>query len=407
MDDAAVQDAADALEELATSPGAREDPYPHYERVRAAGPAVRVSDSLLVLIGHPEVDQALRDNRLTVADVEYMDRRWPDWAEHASMRSLSRSLLETNPPDHDRLRRLVSGAFTPRRLAHMREAVAAMAARLIDDMTGAGTVDFMAAFAYPLPVTVICELLGVPEADRPWFRPVGHDLTASLEPMVADLTDADRASEQLIAYFTDLVVAKRAAPGDDLTSALVATHDADPSALSHEELLSNLTLLLVAGFETTTNLFGNGLWTLMRHPAAMAALRAAPREVGAFVEEMLRFDSPVQLASRRVRSPIEVAGHDMPADSETFLMVGGANRDPRRFHRPGEFDPWRADNAPLSFGAGAHFCLGSALARMEAQVGFPMLLERFAGIEPAEPPVRKDRLTLRGYAEMKLSLTGA
>lgn len=407
MDDAAVFGAAAAIQELVTSPEARDNPYPHYERVRAAGPAVRVSDSFLLLIGHAEVDRALRDNRLLVADIAYMERLWPEWSEHASMRSLSRSLLQSNPPDHDRLRRLVSGVFTPRRLGRMREAVATITGRLIDEMAGAGTVDFMASFAYPLPVTVICELLGVPEADRPWFRPVGHDLTASLEPAVADLTDADRASDELAAYFTELVAAKRAVPGDDLTSALVATHDADPEALSHEELLSNLTLLLVAGFETTTNLLGNGLWTLLRRPEAMTALRAAPREVGPFVEEMLRFDSPVQLTSRRILSPAEVAGHTMPADSEIFLMVGGANRDPRRFHRPGEFDPWRADQGPLSFGAGAHYCIGNALARMEAQVGFPMLLERFAGIEAAEPPVRKDRLTLRGYSEMKLSLSTA
>jgi len=401
----AVLDAAAALQELATSPVARDDPYPHYERVRAAGPAVQVSDGLLVLIGHAEVDQALRDNRLLVADVAYMDRLWPDWVEHASMRSLSRSLLETNPPDHDRLRRLVSGVFTPRRLGHMREAIASIAGRLIDTMAGGGTVDFMASFAYPLPVTVICELLGVPEADRAWFRPIAHDLTASLEPNVVDLTDADRASDELIAYFGELVAAKRAAPGEDLTSALVATHDGDPGVLSHEELLSNLTLLLVAGFETTANLLGNGLRTLLERPTAMTALRSAPQQVGAHVEEMLRYDSPVQLTSRRMLVPTVVAGHGMPADSEVFLMVGGANRDPRRFHNPGEYDPFRADNAPLSFGAGAHYCVGNALARMEAQVAFPMLLDRFAGIEPAEPPVRKDRLTLRGYAEMKLSLT--
>ncbi len=403
-DQTPVQDAAAALQELVSSPEARDDPYPHYERVRAAGAAVRVSDTLLILIGHQEVDQALRDNRLRVADVAVLDQMWPEWSEHSSMRALSRSILETNPPDHERMRRLVSGVFTPRRLSHLREAVAGIVDRLVENMSGGGTVDFMAEFAYPLPVTVICELLGVPESDRPWFRPIAHDLTASLEPAVSDLTAADAASEQLIGYFTELVEAKRKAPGEDLTSALVATHDADPGTLSREELLSNLTVLLVAGFETTTNLFGNGLWTLIHNPAALAGLRAAPEQVGAHVEEMLRYDSPVQLTSRMVLSPVEVCGESLPVGAQVFMMIGGANRDPRRFADPGRYDPWRADNAPLSFGAGAHYCVGSALARMEAQVGFPKLLSRCAGITPVEPPVRKDRLTLRGYAEMKVTL---
>lgn len=276
--------------------------------------------------------------------------------------------------------------------------------RLVDNMSGGGTMDFMAEFAYPLPVTVICELLGVPESDRPWFRPIAHDLTASLEPSVSDLTAADVASEQLIGYFTELVEAKRKAPGEDLTSVLVATHDSDPGTLSREELLSNLTVLLVAGFETTTNLFGNGLWALIHNPAALAGLRAAPDQVGAHVEEMLRYDSPVQLTSRMVVDPAEVCGQSLPIGAQVFMMIGGANRDPRRFTDPGRYDPWRADNAPLSFGAGAHYCVGSALARMEAQVGFPKLLSRFADITPAGSPVRKDRLTLRGYAEMKVTL---
>jgi cytochrome P450 len=403
----AQERAAGALQTLLVTPEGRADPYPLYEDVRAAGPVLRAADDLLVVIGYAEVSRALRDPRLLVHDMAIGVQQWPEWGEHSSLRSLGNSLLETNSPDHERMRRLVNGAFTPRRLAHMSTAIAGIVSDLIDAMgAGAerGSIDFMASFAYPLPINVICEFLGVPVSDRAWFRPVAHDLTATLEPMMNDLGPADAASDVLHAYFTDLIAAKRLAPGDDLTSMLVATHDAQPDQLSGEELLSNLTLLLLAGFETTANLLGNGLRVLLERPTALASLRSMPALAADHVEEMLRFDSPVQLTSRHVAQPIEVFGHPMPAGSEIYLMIGGANRDPGRFHAPDRYDPFRADNAPISFGAGAHYCVGNALARMEAQAAFPMLLERFPGIAAAGEPERKDRITLRGYTTLPVAV---
>jgi cytochrome P450 len=300
---------------------------------------------------------------------------------------------------------LVSGAFTARRVAGLRAAIERLASGYADRLTEltdtVGYADFMAEFAYPLPVSVICELLGVPESDRAWFRPRAHDLTAVLDMRPdLDLDVPDRASEELVGYFAGLVEARRRTPGDDLTSALVAMHDADPTRIDRGELLANLTLLLVAGFETTTNLLGNGLAILLRSPELLAALCADPGMVGGYVEEMLRFDSPVQLTSRWTRKPASLNGTWLGRGAEVLLLIGAANRDPRRFTDPDRFDPTRPGNQPLSFGGGAHYCLGAALARLEAQVAFALLAERFPGLELAGEATRRDRLTLRGYAAL-------
>lgn len=215
-----------------------------------------------------------------------------------------------------------------------------------------------------------------------------------------DLAAPDRASEELVGYFAGLVEARRRTPGDDLTSALVAMHDADPARIDRGELLANLTLLLVAGFETTTNLLGNGLAILLRSPERWAALRTDPGTVGGYVEEMLRFDSPVQLTSRWTRKPASLNGTWVGRGAEVLLLIGAANRDPRRFADPDRFEPSRPGNQPLSFCGGAHYCLGAALARLEAQVAFALLAERFPALELAGVPTRRDRLTLRGYATL-------
>jgi cytochrome P450 len=251
---------------------------------------------------------------------------------------------------------------------------------------------------------MICELLGVPESDRPWFRPRAAALTEALEFVAADdLGPADAAADELADYFLELVVHRRAHPGDDLTSALVAAHAADPGQLAARELLGNLAVLLVAGFETTTNLLGNGLHALLTRPAEQQALREYPELVGGYVAEMLRYDSPVQLTSRTAGRAAEVAGTPVPAGAGVLVLLGAANRDPERFTDPAEFDPRRTGNQPISFGAGAHYCVGAALARLEAQVAFPALLARFRELAPAGEPTRRDRLTLRGYGTLPIT----
>jgi len=290
-------------------------------------------------------------------------------------------------------------------VAAMRSAIEARATTLVDALVersgpAGDAVDFMDGFAYPLPVQIICALLGVPASDEVWFRERAGALTVVIEQTYDGTAGeaADAAAEDLTGYFTDLVAERRRDPRDDLTTALVTAHDS-----GDDELLANLILLLVAGFETTTNLLGNGLLALLERPELAAALRADPSLAPAYVEEMLRYDSPVQVTSRWNREAVTMGGHDVPVGSEVLLLLGAGNRDPERFAAPAEFDPGRTGNQPLSFGAGAHYCLGAALARLEGQVAFPVLLGRLPGLALAGRPQRRDRLTLRGYASLPVT----
>ena len=402
-------DPADALA-LLMSPQGRVNPYPTYEQLRAHGPVVQAGPVFCAVTGYAEVDEILRDPRFGVMDDDLRDQFLPGWRESPAVASISRSMLRTNPPDHSRMRRLAAGAFTPRRIAAMRDVVVAQADELIDGMRERGRdgapVDFMADFAYPLPVGVICALLGVPVADRPLFRRWATDLTGVLEPEITldELAVADQGAAELRDYFTELVETRRRVPADDLTTALVQAHDADGDRLSGDELLANLVVLLVAGFETTTNLLGNGLVVLLGHPREAEALRGHPEFAPGYVDELLRYDSPVQLTSRMSTADTRYGGVEVPAGSLMLLLLGAANRDPRRYPEPARFDPWRPQIHPLSFGAGPHYCLGAGLARLEAQVAFPLLLRRLPGLALAGEPERRVRLTLRGYATLPVTV---
>ncbi|MEU4481325.1 cytochrome P450 [Micromonospora sp. NPDC023966] len=421
-------DPADALA-LLMSPSGRVDPYPTYERLRAHGTVVQSGPVFYVVTGYAEADAILRDARFGVMDDDLRDQFMPGWRESPAVLSISRSMLRTNPPDHSRMRRLAAGAFTPRRIAALQDVVEAQADALVDGMLARGRdgapVDFMAEFAYPLPVAVICALLGVPAADRPLFRRWAADLTGVLEPEITpeELAVADRGAAELRDYFTELVAARRRAPADDLTTALVQAHDGHNSAsappggapdrmradtdgerLSGDELLANLIVLLVAGFETTTNLLGNGLVVLLDHPREAATLREHPEFAPGYVDELLRYDSPVQLTSRMSTAPSRHGDVDLPAESWIIVMLGAANRDPRRYPAPERFDPWRPQIHPLSFGAGPHYCLGAGLARLEGQVAFPLLLRRLPELALAGTPERRSRLTLRGYATLPVTV---
>jgi cytochrome P450 len=252
--------------------------------------------------------------------------------------------------------------------------------------------------AYPLPVGVICALLGVPASDRALFRRLADALTAMLEVRFteAQAVAAHAAAQELEDYFEAMIALRRQEPRDDLVTALAAAHDADGSTLTADELLGNLALLLVAGFETTTNLLTNGV-----HELATGRVMKNPDK---FVEESLRYDSPVQLTERFSSRPATVAGVDIPAGSEIVLFLGAANRDPARFTDPDKFDEERPGNAPLSFGAGAHYCLGAPLARLEAQVALPALVRRFPKLAAAGEPRSRERLTLRGWAALPVSV---
>jgi cytochrome P450 len=404
-------DAAGILTALA-SPGGRADPYPLYSALHELGEAVQPAPGLVLVAGYDAVNKVLRDPSFTVSNAAALDRDFAGWREHPSLEDFSRSILNTDSPDHPRMRSAMVRAFTPRRVAALEPAIAELTDELLNGMAARGAaggpVEFMHDFAFLLPVTVICELLGIAERDREGFRPLARDLTATFEPIdPAALADADAAAVALREYFTGLCAYRRARPRDDLVSTLVEVSDADSARLSWDELLANLMLLLVAGFETTTNLLGNGLRIVLGEPSLRRGLAGGSVPAGQFVAEVLRYDSPVQLTSRRATVTAEVGGVTAAPGAEVITLLGAANRDPRRFGAPDEFRPARyhpaaPDSPPISFGAGAHFCLGAALARLEGAVAFPRLLARFPEMVPAGAPVRRPRLLLRGYETLPI-----
>jgi cytochrome P450 len=397
-------DVRDAVQGLTTTEG-RTDPYPIYEVLRAAAPVLQVDDGFVIVTGYAEADRLLRSPGFIVTDADALDRTSGGWRAQRSLLWLSRTMLANNPPDHGRLRRLAGTAFTARRVAALREDIVRLCAQLVDELAAAkAPVDFMTAFAYPLPVAVICALLGVPASDRTWFAPRASDLTLSLEAFntgPTDMTKADVAAAELEDYFLALLADRKAHPGDDMISDLVRAGAA--GEVGGGELIAHLSLLLVAGFETTTNLLGNGLAALLAHPAQRERLRALPALAPSYVEEMLRFDPPVQVTFRTAARHTELGECTLEAGTEVMVLLAAANRDPDYFPHPDRFDPDRPARQPLSFGAGVHYCLGAPLARLEAQVAFPMLMERLPALESVGEAVRRDRLSFRGFAQLPIS----
>ena len=390
------------------TPEGRADPYPLYAALHELGD-VLPQDGFVLVPGYDAANAVLRDPTFRVADAARYDEVTPGWRDHPSMSA--ESILTLNAPEHGRIRSLISHVFTQRRVAALEPAIADMTRRLLDEMAergqGGRVVEFMHDFAFLLPVTVICELMGIPEADREGFRPLARALVATLEPVSSaeQWAAADAAAVQLNDYFTALVAIRRNDPREDLISALAGINDARDGRLSHSELLDNLVLLLVAGFETTANLLGNGLRILLADQLLADDIMDGRVQVAAFVEEVLRYDSPVQMTSRRAAEPSSVGGRHVTPAEEIIVMLGASNRDPRRFTEPHRFNPARADAGPLSFGGGAHFCIGSALARLEGAVAFPQILARFPRLAAAGEPVRKEGLVLRGYESLPVVVT--
>lgn len=393
------------------TPEGRADPYPLYELAHDLGPVAPAGDGLVLVCGYEAARQALRDPGLGA------DSGLTAWGGDAdsrpSLAMLSRSLLVANEPGHGRLRASMAQAFTARRVAALETGIGRIADALLDGLEEAGgsPVDFMDAFAFPLPAHVICDLMGVPAADRARFRAWAADLSAMLEPLPdpAGLDTADRVAAEVGRYFTGLVAARRAEPREDLVTAMVAARD-QGLLRDDEELVANLAILLVAGFETTTHLLGNGLRLLLDHPGAMAALRDGTVPVQGFVDEVLRYDTPVQLSNRvALTDHVSVGGVPVPAGTHVVVLLGAANRDPAHYAEPGRFDPTRRDSRPLSFGGGAHYCLGALLARLEATVAFGRLPARFPALTsaPGAEPVRRDRIFLRGHEVLPVIPNGS
>jgi cytochrome P450 len=392
------------VRELTTMAG-RSDPYPLYTRLRDLSPIVRDKDGALVVTGYDECSTVLRDPRFAKEPSKMAELMGlPDWREHVSLRYLFTSMLMLDPPDHTRLRRLVSSAFTARRVQALRPAIAQMVDDLLDGL--GGEADFVGDFAFPLPVNVIGELLGVPKPDRPQFQALAREANQVLEIKITPeaLSRADSAVATMVDYWTGLIEQRRRDPGSDLLSALIGVEEAGDQ-LGTEELIGIAYQVLVAGFETTTNLLANGLFALLEHPDELSRLKEHPELAHAAVEELLRFDSPTQLASARmVVEPVELAGVSVSAGEVVMAFLGAGNRDPKRFADPDRLDLQRPDNAPLSFGGGIHYCLGAPLARLEAQIAFPALLHRFPDLTLTGAPRRRDSLTVKGFESLPVKL---
>jgi cytochrome P450 len=400
-------DAIETFTALGTPQG-RANPYPYFAALHELGEAVRLAPGAVAVVGYDAVNLVLRDPGFRVSDEAELDRTFPGWRANPVFMQAADWILNVNGPRHARVRSLIARAFTARRVAGLEPAITSMADDLLDAMAdrgaGSSVVEFMHDFAYLLPVTVICELIGIPEADRESFRPVARDIAGVFElDEAANLPAINAAAVELLAYFTGLAAARRAHPRDDLISDLLAVSDADDGRLTDAELLNNLTLLLVAGFETTTNLLGNGLQVILQQPPVGSAVRDGSVAAAAFVEEALRYDSPVQLTSR-VGYETKVGAVAVAEGDSVMTMIGAGNRDPRKFAQPDKFDPLRADGAPLSFGGGAHFCIGAALARLEGTIAFPRLLNRFPRIAAAGEPVRRETFLLRGFDALPVTL---
>jgi hypothetical protein len=309
-----------------------------------------------------------------------------------------------DPPAHTRLRDRVRHAFTPGRVARLRPRIRAIAEELLAAAESAGRLELIADFAYPLPVRVIAELLGIPAHDLPLLRRWSDDLAVLLvEPFKGEGAEArsERSLTEMRAYFEDVFAARRRAPRDDLVSGLVGAAPAD--ALDDDELFGLVSLILVAGHETTTNLIGNSVLALLRNPDARRFLDAEPSRIPGAVDELLRYESPVQVAQRIARQDCEVAGQRVRRGDRLYALLGSANRDPEAFPEPDRLDFQRGDVRHVAFGSGLHFCVGATLARLEGAVALETLLRRLPAFEADfEKPVWRRRLVLRGLEALPL-----
>ncbi|MGQ5634241.1 MULTISPECIES: cytochrome P450 [unclassified Streptomyces] len=379
------------------------DPYPAYAELRARGRVVYFAPTNQWLVPHhADVSALLRDRRLGRTFLHRFSHeefgRTPPPPEHEPFHTLNdHGMLDLEPPDHTRIRRLVSKAFTPRTVERLRPYVHALADELVAALVRKGGGDLLSEVAEPLPVAVIAEMLGVPEADRALLRPWSAAICGmyELNPSKETAVKAVRASVEFSEYLRGLIAARRREPGEDLVSGLIAAHD-EGDRLTEQEMISTAVLLLNAGHEATVNATVNGWWALFRNPAQLAALRADHALVPSAVEELMRYDTPLQLFERWVLDDIEIDGTTIPRGSEIAMLFGSANHDPAVFTDPGRLDLTRGDNPHISFSAGIHYCIGAPLARIELAASMSALLRQAPTLALAAEPRRKPNFVIRG-----------
>ena len=406
--DAQISGIGDVFPFDPTDPVFRADPYPTYNRLREASAIHGTPLGLWVLTRHADVVGVLHhpetsnDQRNSKAFQQFLES-----GAESPFEDRTQSFLFLDPPDHTRLRGLVSHAFTPRRVRELGPRITEIVDGLLDDAIARGELEGVEEFAYPIPIWVICELLGVPPSDNVIFKEWSRELARSLDPEVMlppeMLERRQRASDGLNGYLTGLIAERTEQPRDDLLSALIAVEQ-EGEKLTHEELLVTCGLLLIAGHETTVNLIANGLLAFAQNPEQYQALRADPSLAKPAVEEVLRYDPPVQLTGRIAMTEMPIGGQTVSAGEQAVCLIGAANRDPDAFDDPDRFDITRKPGPHIAFGAGIHFCLGAPLARLEGEIAFRRLAERVGGFELDGEPSYKDAFVLRGLDRLPLRL---
>ncbi|WP_028138014.1 cytochrome P450 [Bradyrhizobium japonicum] len=392
------------------SPDFIRDPYPHYDRLRTIDPIHVTPFGQFVASRHADVSLVMRDKRFGKDFVERSKRRYSDKImDEPVFRSMSHWMLQADPPDHTRLRGLVVKAFTARRVEDMRPRIQEIVDQAIDAVIDRGHMDLIEDFAFRLPITIICDMLGIPEEHREVFYNSSRDGGRLLDPVPLTPEEIKKGNEgNLLAqmYFQQLFELRRKNPADDLITQLVQAEE-DGNKLSNEELTANIILLFGAGHETTVNLIGNGLLALHRNPDQLALLKARPELMEGAIEEFLRYDSSVQMTGRVALEEIEdLGGKRIPKGETVLCLLGSANRDPAVYpDRPDRLDVTRQNVKPLSFGGGIHFCLGAQLARIEAEIAIATLLRRLPDlrIDDVENPEWRPTFVLRGLKRLPAS----
>lgn len=398
------------------APGFAENPYDEYRRQREGESVQQTPFGPWIIFDHAESVRLLRDVTLSVDVRKAMEIIGEDPRDRAKMRAQlfpdkppreDTSILNIDPPDHTRLRKLVSSVFTPRRVADLAPMIERMVDEHLDAVAGREQMDLIADLAFPLPFAVISEMLGMPEGDTAQLREWSHTLVKILDFTIGpeELMAAVMAGENLRDYVAEVIAWKRSNLGDDLLSALILAED-NGDVLSDTELLDQVNLLFIAGHETTVNLIGNGTWALLQNPDQLAMLRDDPSVEATAIDELLRYDSPVQISRRITLEPIDLAGRRVPAGVFVLTSLGSANRDPAAFGPTADrLDLRRTDAARhLAFGSGTHHCLGASLARLEGTIAITRLIRRFPDLRAAGQPAWNGRLVLRGMDSLMLDL---
>jgi cytochrome P450 len=395
------------------APDFREDPYPSYARMRAAGPIIRTLFGPLLVTQYAAADRVLRSPafRTPRGYRDADDPAGPPRYDPNGPLSLHRRhwIVFQSGEAHTRLRRLITKVFTVRAVKRLAPRIETIVERLIAPSLERGAMEVIRDLAYPLPATVICELLGIPESDRDRFRAWAAAIVHTLDPIASDehVAAAEQAMREWDPYLRELLAERRRQPGEALLDEMLGVEE-EGSRLTEDEIAANATFLFLAGHETTTNLIGNGLLALLRSPEQLERLRADLGVVENAVEELLRFESPVQFTSRVAIEPTEIEGARVEAEHPIMLALGAANRDERRYEHPEVLDVRRADVKPLSFGGGAHFCVGAALARVEGKIAFERLLGRIAKIELTTNQVAwRPGINFRALVELPITVKPA